>query len=129
GEEMYKFINGFAGVRYRNKWGFINTKGDKITDFEFEKVKPFNEGFAGVKKTRWGFINTKGKLVISEKYADVKSFNGGMALVSTNDKYINFGGEEYVTSGGWVDRRPNDYKYTTKVAGYIDCNGNEFWED
>jgi hypothetical protein len=38
------------GVNPRNKCGFINSKGDVVISFSYDKVKPFRNGIAKVKQ-------------------------------------------------------------------------------
>ena len=56
-----KFKEGFVAVQKDGKWGYINTKGEQIVEYEFNDARDFYEGFAPVQKDgEWGYINTKG---------------------------------------------------------------------
>ena len=62
------FKKGFAVVKEDDKWGYINTKGEQIIEYEFNDVHSFNKGLATVQKDgKWGYINTKGYPVIFDK--------------------------------------------------------------
>lgn len=52
------------------KWGFVDRNGNKIVDYQYEKVTEFNEyGFASVKKDgKWGSINEQGEEVAKTEY-------------------------------------------------------------
>ena len=53
-----------------NKYGFINRKGEQVTDYEYDEVTEQNSyGYAAVKKDNlWGAIDKNGKLVCEIKY-------------------------------------------------------------
>ena len=52
------------------KWGFLDSNGNKIVDYIYDKVTDFNEyGFAAVKKNgKWGAIDSEGKVVVEPIY-------------------------------------------------------------
>lgn len=53
-----------------DKWGFIDSKGNKVVDFKYEKVTEVNKfGFAGIKQDdEWGVINNEGEIIVKPKY-------------------------------------------------------------
>lgn len=60
-EDAYNFFDGYAAVKKNNKWGYINTKGETIIDFIFDKATPVSNGGA------WVTYNGKtGRLNIDE---------------------------------------------------------------
>lgn len=70
-----------------NKWGFVDTSGEIISDCQYDSVNDFHEGYASVMKDdKWGFINESGKLCIDIKYDEVANFSEGKAAV----KVINY---------------------------------------
>ncbi len=83
-------------------YGFINEARELVVPHTYEMVNDFSEGLAGVcDNGLWGFINTKGEMVIEPKYADVAmDFREGLALVFIDDEEL----------------------------GYIDAQGNEYWD-
>ena len=69
------FSEGLTPIKFRRKWGFVNTEGEMIVKPRYDSVKPFSFGLAAVMfKGKWGFIDTKGNLVIKYQYTDVSSF-------------------------------------------------------
>ena len=94
-------------------WGFLHTSGDIVIAPQFEGVKNFGNGLAGVKvfdqtiavtdngstqyikKYKWGFIDKTGKMVIEPQYEDVERFTDGLCPVKSEGKYgyINTNGE------------------------------------
>ena len=97
-EEVDKFSEGLAPVKQNGKWGFINTKGEVVVPFIYDKFGLlFSEGLARVKQNgKWGFINTKGEMVTRCIYDDAAwEFTEGLARVKQNGKwgFINTKGE------------------------------------
>jgi hypothetical protein len=73
-------------------FGYVNSKGEKITNFIYDDALPFSEGLALVEKKGSGhfFINKTGKIVLSDKnkpYTFSGSFHDGLAKVTK--RYIN----------------------------------------
>ena len=69
GNELY-FIEGYASIKVKNKYGFVNKQEQFIIPAIYDTVNIFSEGFAPVMKNqRWGFINTSGLVVIPIKYS------------------------------------------------------------
>lgn len=52
------------------KWGFVDSNGNIILDYQYEKATDVNEyGFAGIKLGgKWGVVNSEGKVVIEPQY-------------------------------------------------------------
>jgi hypothetical protein len=77
------FPNGFFPIKEYGKWGFINSKGQKVIDCKYDKVHQFSEGMSGVLTDElWGFIDTLGKMAISPQFLSVRGFSNGLALVT-----------------------------------------------
>jgi hypothetical protein len=99
-EKVSGFYEGLAAfMNNKDKWGFINAKGETVIKPVYDNVGFFNEGLALVekkteefdstkneKKTRitMGYINRKGDEVIrlNDKFDDLSSFSEGMAAYS-----------------------------------------------
>jgi hypothetical protein len=76
-------VNTEAGVGY-----FVDSVGSPLFDVQFESVKRFSEGLAGVRRNgKWGFIDTQGELVAPCIYDNVAFFSDGLALVKQNGKW------------------------------------------
>lgn len=78
---------------------FVDSKGNRLFNKQFEGVGPFSEGLARVKQNgKWGYINSKGEVAIPCTYREVGDFNGGLARIKQNGKYgtINHKGEVVV---------------------------------
>jgi hypothetical protein len=88
-----------------NKYGFMDYKGQLLTDVMFDDISSsnplFNEGYgleylmswinddliAVNKDDKWGFINIKGKQITSFNFDEVGFFKEGLAAVKRNDKW------------------------------------------
>ena len=82
---------------------FVDSKGKRLFDKQFEGVGPFSEGLARVKQNgKWGYVNLKGEVVIPCVYdwglADRAEFSEGLACVRKNWRYgyINAEGEQVI---------------------------------
>lgn len=99
------FTEGYAIVQKGNGgYSFIDEYCKLIGTKNFDSVKPFNGGYAAVKKGKtWGFINTKGGYVIESIYTNVESFSEGVAVVQDNGglfHYINTEGKSVSVNQG-----------------------------
>ena len=67
--DVFKNNKIFAQI-FRGKWGFVDSNGNKVVNYEYDKVTEVNKyGFAGIMKDdRWGVIDSDGKIVVEPKY-------------------------------------------------------------
>ena len=62
----------------KGKWGFIDTTGKVVINFQYDEAWEFSSGRAAVRKgEKWGYIDKNGKLVIGYKYETNHNFNNG----------------------------------------------------
>ncbi len=99
----YDFVNPFEnGLAYtkNGKKEFFITKNNLKLEGNFDEVKIFSFGSAGVRKNKkWGFIDEKGKLIIPFVYDKVEYFTiNGLCPVVKNGKagFINKSGKEII---------------------------------
>lgn len=136
---IYYFIRraqeGLMAVQFEEKWGYVNTKGETVIDFNYDAVNDFSEGLSAVARYKypydeqfdiqdttleWGYIDKTGKLVIPFQYEYAFEFRDGMARIKENrycqetsdDNNKSCGGERY----GYIDKIgklviPFQYKY------------------
>ena len=72
------------------RWTFIDKKGNRIMNAEFDAARGFHEDLAAVKVGQsWGFIDKHGTFVIPPIFHGALSFSDGLALVR-NDKMSGF---------------------------------------
>ncbi len=114
-DKVRTFSNELAPVFKEKYWGYINTKGEEITNFVFKDAEIFSaDGLAPIKEKKlWGFIDKTGKIVIPAEYGitavglslfsknPLKGFQNGLARVKRDKKwgFINMQGE--VLGGKW----------------------------
>lgn len=102
-EKQYQYIgnlsDGLASVSLKNKWGFVNEKGEVVIPLIYDAVRDFSGGLAVFKlNDKWGFINTKGEQVVPMSYDHIGEFSNGLATVTAKRKcgFVNEKGEEVI---------------------------------
>lgn len=78
------FSEGFAVVRKRERYEFIDLQGERINRSKYHGAYSFSDGMAAVqdKSGLWGFINHEGRNVIKPTYTDMAYFRNGVAAVT-----------------------------------------------
>lgn len=99
----YDFVNPFEnGLAYakNGRKEFFITKNNLKLEGDFDEVKIFSFGLAGVRKNKkWGFINEKGKLTIPFVYDKIEYFTiNGLCPVVKDGRagFINKNGKEII---------------------------------
>ena len=89
-----RFSDGLAWIRegdhISGKYGFIDKKGNLVTEVEYDYVKDFRDGLAPIRigsnnDGKFGYINTKGEIVVKPKYQRALILNEGMGLIRLGD--------------------------------------------
>lgn len=86
-----RFTNGRAGVKINNKWGFIDSKGELVIDYQYDEVEEFSKfGVAIVtEKTNAYLIDYDGKKLIEDcDSIHLNLFNGTYITMKNNLKGI-----------------------------------------
>jgi hypothetical protein len=115
--ELQKFSN-------ENRYiGFKNKRNEIVIQPKFYMAQEFTEGFSSVaiNEREFFFINEQGEKTISKTYYFCQNFNNGIAKVVTDKIDEN----PHIHSRWGVDY----YIPESAQWGYIDVNGNEFWEN
>lgn len=89
GDESWKDVDCFnsdqpAAVSDGNKWGFVNTSGELVTDYVYGSAKSFSNGFAAVSiQDKWGYIGIEDyDIKIEAQFTDAADFSrSGTAFV------------------------------------------------
>lgn len=77
-----------APVKYKGKYGFINTKGNWIIEPRFDSVGIFYNGYADYySQGKSGLINQDGEIIILAKYNFIGNVEYNLALVEINESY------------------------------------------
>ena len=98
------FKDGFATVVLNDKYNFINTKGQLLSQQWFDSVWNFKEGFDKVKLNgKYNFINTEGQLLSQQWFDSVRNFKEGFDSVYLSDKYNFIDTEGHLLSQQWFD--------------------------
>ena len=90
-EEIDSFYEGWARVKWKSQFNYINANNELLSDEWFVEANPFRKGFACVYSVKggWNFLSKIGYLLLPERYADyIKNFNSdGYALVRHDMKW------------------------------------------
>ena len=98
------FSEGFAKVSLNDKWNFINTKGELLSERWFDCCDDFHKGFAKVMLNgKWNFISTEGELLSEQWFNDCNDFYEGFARVKLNGKWNSINTEGEFLSERWFD--------------------------
>ena len=103
-DRCFDFLDGFARVKLNDKYNFINTNGQLISDTWFDYCGDFYDGFAIVElNDKWNFINTNGQLISDTWFDRCFDFLDGFARVKLNDKYNYINNNGQLPSNTWFD--------------------------
>ena len=121
-----------AKLTSKDKWGYVNAKGENKIPAMYDYAGTFEGGVAVVGiGSKCGAINTKGDYVIQPMYDDLEAIGHGMIAFVQNDKLglMNAGGKVVVQPiydelGYLVD---NDLipAYRNDKCGFINKSGDE----
>ena len=83
------FYEGIAAVKKGNKWGFIDSSGNIIIDYQYDSVDlGFHGGLAAVKiSEKWYFVDQQGNLAWKTGFEDATDFSEGYAAVKKDGKW------------------------------------------
>ena len=82
-------ISQLNAIRKGNKWALLDKDLNKISDFEYENLKPISNTSTYVEKDGYiGIIDEKGKLVLLGDFEEVSAPIDGKAYVKTNGEWI-----------------------------------------
>jgi len=87
GVQTLKFSSdGMLAVKEKDKWGFINSKGDIMVQPKYDSCETFKHGYGRVKKGgKWGVVDKSGTEIIEAKYENILTGENGLFIFF--DKY------------------------------------------
>src|SRR5699024_8230912 len=99
-DEVAPFVEGLAGVKKVNLWGFIDSSGVIVIDYRNDivalanKAPTFSNGMCLIQEDKdgiifYGYINTKGEKEIPAEYLMATPFENGYARVIKHYKTRN----------------------------------------
>jgi formylglycine-generating enzyme required for sulfatase activity len=135
-ENAYDFSCSYAMIKNNGKYGFINEQGDLKVPCIYEDAESFSAGFARVKiDDKWNFITKKGEELLVE-FDFIHDFSDGVAIVELNGmmgSIDNTGNLKIPCIYPELNDFENGLAYATVPynydLGYVDKNGNEYWQD
>lgn len=95
---------GMIRVRRGNLWGFFDTTGRQVIDFQYRAASDFCEGLAVVNsdidstEVLYGYINKENKFVIPAQFQYALTFSEGFAVVKNYERFgmIDRNGKERI---------------------------------
>lgn len=77
---------GYAAVKLKDKWGFINQNGEIVIEPIYEDARSFSNGYAAVKMDgKWGFIDENNNVFIDYQFNDARDFTDKGSV------FVNYG--------------------------------------
>lgn len=108
------FQNGLAAVDNK-KWGYINTDGKLVIEFQFDGANYFDKELAPVKiGDKFGFIDKTGKIKIKAEYDYATEFENGIAGVWKGQDYYSITSKGKITKDTAV--KNTNFKFTEGIA-------------
>ena len=90
-------------IRKKDKWGYMNRKGEVVLELQWNDASDFYEGLAKVATAdgsgmKYGFIDTKGQWKVQPVYESAGDFSEGMAMVKRDGQcgYVDKEGKEII---------------------------------
>ena len=145
-----KYPDALYPIKVKDKWGYINRKGETIIATEYDDADDFYEDAAKVAVTigsqsGYGFIDQQGKWLVQPLYQKAGRFSEGLAFVEKDDLYgyVNMKGEEVIPcqfedagsfyngyaaikQGGWTGFIDRPGKVVIKPAYTVSVNHPRF---
>lgn len=87
--DKFRFSEGRAFVKSGGRYGYIDVKGNPVTDFKFSSARDFNDGFAIVFRPDEGaaFIDPQGKIIADLKdYTYFEAYGEGLVGATKGKK-------------------------------------------
>lgn len=86
-DDLSGFHYGLAWIKWNNKYGYIDKRGQMVIQPVLDVTTDFSEGLACVKvNNKWGYINVKGKYVVDAKFDMAFPFSEGLGCVRIGDE-------------------------------------------
>ncbi|TAE31654.1 MAG: hypothetical protein EAZ91_07405 [Cytophagales bacterium] len=133
------FSEGLAEIKQADRWGFIDKNGKQLSPYRFEWAFGFSSEMARVKENgKWGYIDKNGNVVISCSFDNAEAFFDDLACVEKDEKWGFIDKAGHIVIDNQFDYCWGiGYSFSNGLAevlldnkhGYIDCNGNQYWED
>ena len=85
--DLSGFHYGLAWIKWNNKYGYIDKRGQMVIQPMFDVTTDFSEGLACVNvNNKWGYIDVSGKYVIDAKFDMAFPFSEGLGCVRIGDE-------------------------------------------
>lgn len=108
-EYVGEFVGDYAVVGNGNRWGMVNTQGQTVIPFMYERLTPLSNGLAAFRfDGKWGYVDDTNNMVIGNKFDSVTPFfgeyatavmNGQGGIIDRAGKFIMPSSSEYKSLG------------------------------
>ncbi|MEP7373918.1 MAG: WG repeat-containing protein [Chitinophagaceae bacterium] len=103
-DETESFVNGFAKVASKHKWGFVDKLGNPVINTSFDAVRNFvNKLAAAQQNSKWGFVDENGATIIPFEYDIVYDFKEKVTAAYKNNKWFLIDRQGNITKALDVD--------------------------
>jgi len=107
-KQIDNFRQGYALVKDlpKQKYNFVNTNRELLSEEWFDYALGFNEGFAPIfiKDKGWNYIDTYGDILTETWYGFTDPFNNGFGIVMLRGKYNFVDRDGQTLCGQWFDK-------------------------
>lgn len=123
-DRVLPFCEGYAAVAVRDRWGYVDTRGELLCGFRFDDAWSFSQGLALIRwRGKYGFIDTEGRRAIAARYSFARSFSNGVAVAAVDGRYGFID-----RSGRWVIKPQYDYAESMRRGrAKVEKDGREFY--
>lgn len=123
----YDFKDSIAKVNINNKWAYINTKGELITDL-FDEISNLEQGLAIVRQGNKYALLDINKKTLSQWYDRIYPFRDNVARVEHNGKYNFINKQGKLISNIWFEDADDFNEGLAKIKlsnkwGFINSSG------
>ncbi|RAI97692.1 WG repeat protein [Chitinophaga skermanii] len=134
GENIFKsyynkandFVEGLAAVMEKDrKYGFIDMNGKRVTQYRYDDVKDFKNGYACVKRgDKWGYINKTGEEVVLPQFEMARDFNEGLAFVTKSGDGKTF--HQYIDESFNIVFQLDEESVSNRAQSFVDTEYYDF---
>lgn len=91
-------------IEFNNKWNYVNSSGNLLSETWFDEIGEFKDGFAQIKlNDEWNFIDSSGKVLFGFWFEEAGVFAEGYALVKLKGKWYFINSQGEFTNEIWFD--------------------------
>lgn len=114
---LFLILPVFIFAQDTERYALFDSKGEQITEYNFDFISPFSENISLViKDNKIGYINNKGDKIIDYSYDFGTYFQSGVALIKKDNNYY------YINSKGQLLFNSNYFAFKENTDNVIETN-------